>query len=85
MPTLRVFARGIQHPAPVYLNGHQVATLGKSANDGTLSVYTFQVSGYPQNLLHVGNNTLKINSGLTGSNYDPYDDYEYCALSLYMP
>lgn len=83
MPYLRIFARGIEHPTRIKINGTTTNTLGNSASSGDLSLYKFKLSGTPSSLLHAGTNTLIIETAPFDPNSDPYDDIEYCAVALY--
>lgn len=82
MPRIRLFARGVEHPTGVYINGTRVNTLAASPSDGSIASYAFRLSGSPTSLLHTGTNTLTIKTAPYQPS-DPWDDIEYCGLMLY--
>ncbi len=83
MPVIRVFARGVQYPTQIKINGVVVNSLANSSGDGALSLYNFRLAGSPGNLLRSGVNTLSIRTASVGGS-DPYDDIEFVGLVLYF-
>jgi hypothetical protein len=84
MPLIRFFARGVQHPTEVKINGTRTNQLGDSSSDGSLSTYAFRLNGNPQALLRTGSNTLTIRTAPYDPSIDPWDDIEYCSLILFL-
>ncbi len=83
MPTIRLYARGIQHPTRIQLNGQTVSRLGDSDPSGGLSRYNFRLGGAPRSVLRPGMNTLTVHTAPYNES-DPWDDIEFCALMLYF-
>jgi hypothetical protein len=83
MPYIRIYARGIEYPTRIKINGYITNTLGNSASNGDLSFYSFRLSGNPAQYFKSGNNVLTIETAPTGLSNDPLDDMEFCALAMY--
>lgn len=83
MPRLQIFARGIQNPTEIILNGIATDYLNNSSSNGDLSQYDTQLTANPQTVLRTGSNTLTIKTGLHNSS--DWDDIEFCGLLLYYP
>ena len=83
MPKIRFFARGIQHPTEIWINGIIVNHLGNSNPNGDLSLYDFQLSGAPQSLLKLGSNMISIMTAAYDPISDLWDEIEFCSLALY--
>lgn len=81
MPRLQIYARGVQEPTEIILNGITVDKLGNSDPDGDLSRWDFQLTANPNTVLKAGNNVLTIKTGANGSS--DWDDIEFCGLLLY--
>ena len=85
MPRFQIYARGIQHPTKIKINGIRVSSLGNSASNGDLGRYDFQLNGISNSLLRLGNNVLTIETGDSDNSSDPWDDIEFCSMLLYYP
>ena len=83
MPYIRLYARGIENPTRIKINGYTTNTMGNSAANGDLSFYSFRLSGNPAQYFKSGTNILTIETAPTGLSNDPLDDIEFCALALY--
>ncbi len=86
MPYLQLYARGIEHPTEIKINGITTNKLGNSSSDGDLSKWDIQLNPdvIPSNVFQAGYNTLTIKTGANDAS-DPWDDIEFCALLLYYP
>ena len=84
MPHIRVFARGIQHPLQIKINGITTDRLGSSPSDGDLGRYTYQLTANPATVFRIGTNTLTLESFYV-TNESDWDDLEFCGLLLYYP
>ncbi len=84
MPYIQVYARGIEHPTEIIINGITTDKLGDSYADGDLSYWDAQLTANPSTVFQVGYNTITIKAGANNAS-DPWDDIEFCGLMLYYP
>lgn len=84
MPYIRVFARGIQYPLQIKINGITTDRFGNSPSDGDLGRYTYQLTANPATVFRAGSNVLTLESYYR-TNEDDWDDLEFCSLLLYYP
>ena len=82
MPYLHIYARGVEHPTEIILNGITTDYLGNSAANGDLSYWDFKLTANPNTVLKRGNNVLTIKTGENNGS-DQWDDIEFCGLLLY--
>lgn len=82
MPYLQIFARGVEHPTEIILNGITTNYLGNSDPNGDLTHYDYRLNKDPNKVLKIGNNVLTIKTG-ANNGADPWDDIEICGLLLY--
>lgn len=84
MPHFQIYARGVQHPTEIKINGTITRQLNDSSSNGDIDKYEGQLIGNPSTVLQPGYNTLTIKTGANNPS-DPWDDIEFCALLLYYP
>lgn len=84
MPYIRIFARGVQHPTEIKINGITTDRLNNSNVNGDLSFYKGQLTASPSTVFKKGTNIFSIKTFYRSSFYD-WDDIEFCGLLLYYP
>lgn len=84
MPYYQMYARGIEHPCELFVNGVRTNIMNNSSENGNLGVYNHQLNESPNSVLRVGNNTFTIKTGANNQS-DLWDDIEFCGLLIYQP
>jgi hypothetical protein len=79
MPRIRLFARGVQGPLEIKINGIITDRLADSPTSGALGLYHFVLTANPRTVLRVGRNVLTLRT----SHLSDWDDLEFCSLLLY--